>query len=60
MSKLNLHYGELQSSYLFYHIEQKMKQYMNDHPDAHLLRLGVGDVTLPLCDAVIKAVQDSV
>lgn len=60
MSKLNLHYGELQSSYLFYHIEQKMKQYMNDHPDAHLLRLGVGDVTLPLCDAVIKALQDAV
>lgn len=33
---------------------------MQQHPDARLLRLGVGDVTLPLCDAVIRALHKAV
>lgn len=56
----NLHYDELKSSYLFYHIEQRVNAYMAEHPTAHLLRLGVGDVTLPLCDAVITAMHKAV
>ncbi len=60
MLKPNMHYGELKSSYLFYNIAQKIKAYMAEHPDAHLLRLGIGDVTLPLADAVIKALHKAV
>ncbi len=56
----NMHYGELKSSYLFYNIAQKTKAYLAEHKDAHLLRLGIGDVTLPLCDAVIKALHEAV
>ena len=53
--KPNKNYKKLESSYLFYDIEQRVKAYSAGHPDKKLLRLGVGDVTLPLCDAVIKA-----
>lgn len=60
MIKPNHHYEELKSSYLFYNIAQKTKAYMEKHPDAHLLRLGIGDVSLPLCDEVIKALHEAV
>ena len=53
----NLFYSDLEDSYLFYNIAQKTKAYLNEHPDAHLYRMGIGDVSLPLCDAVIKALE---
>lgn len=56
----NLFYSDLKDSYLFYNIAQKTKAYLNEHPDAHLYRMGIGDVSLPLCDAVIKALHDAV
>lgn len=58
--KPNRNYKKLESSYLFYDIEQRVKAYSAGHPDEKLLRLGVGDVTLPLCDAVIKAMYSAV
>ena len=60
MVKTNLHYTELKSSYLFYNIAQKTKAYLEAHPGTHLLRLGIGDVTLPLCDAVIHTLHEAV
>lgn len=56
----NKNYSNLKGSYLFYDIEQKVKAYSKEHPDKKLLRLGVGDVTLPLCDAVIKSMLSAV
>ena len=56
----NRHYAELKDSYLFYHIAQKTKAYVEQHPEAKLLRMGIGDVSLPLCDAVIKALHEAV
>lgn len=60
MAKLNMHYGELKSSYLFYNIAQKVKAYTEKNPSAHLLKLGIGDVTLPLCQTVIEALHKAV
>ena len=60
MLKPNTHYGDLKDSYLFYNISQKVKAYLAVHPDAHLLRLGIGDVSLPLCDAVIQSLHEAV
>ena len=60
MLKPNAHYVELKDSYLFYNISQKVKAYLGTYPDARLLRLGIGDVSLPLCDAVIKALHEAV
>lgn len=53
----NMNYSHLKSSYLFYNIAQKAKAYLAEHPDKHLYRLGIGDVSLPLCDAVIKGLH---
>lgn len=56
----NMHYADLKDSYLFYHIAQKTKAYLEAHPGAHLYRMGIGDVSLPLCDAVIRALHEAV
>ena len=60
MIKPNTHYGELKDSYLFYNIAQKTKAYVEQYPGVKLLRMGIGDVSLPLCDAVIKALHEGV
>lgn len=60
MIALNTHYADLKDSYLFYNIAQKIKAYLDEHPGAHLYRMGIGDVSLPLCGAVIKALYEAV
>lgn len=56
----NHHYDELVSSYLFYNIDQKVSAYVKDHPGAKLYKMGIGDVTLPLADVVIRALHEGV
>ena len=58
MIRPNMHYSELKDSYLFYNIAQKTKAYVEQHPGVKLLRMGI--VSLPLCDAVIKALHEAV
>ncbi len=60
MINLNMHYSELKDSYLFYNISEKIKAYRQANPDKELYHLGIGDVSLPLCDAVIKALHSAV
>ena len=60
MTTPNMHYSELQDSYLFYNIAQKTKAYLAANPDRRLYRMGIGDVSLPLCDAVVKALHEAV
>ena len=60
MIKPNAHYAELQDSYLFYRIAQKTREFTQRRPDARLYRMGIGDVSLPLCDAVIRALRQGV
>ncbi len=56
----NMHYSDLKDSYLFYHIAQKTNAYLEANPGTHLYRMGIGDVSLPLCAAVIKALHEAV
>lgn len=56
----NTHYADLKESYLFARIAKKVKEYQREHPDAHLYRMGVGDVSRPLCPAVIAALHEAV
>lgn len=56
----NMHYADLKDSYLFYNIAQKTKKYLEENPEKHLYRMGIGDVSLPLCEAVIKALHEGV
>jgi LL-diaminopimelate aminotransferase len=58
--KPNMHYADLKESYLFYHIAQKTKKYLEENPGMHLYRMGIGDVSLPLCDAVIRELHAAV
>ncbi len=58
--KPNMHYADLEDSYLFYRIAQKTNAYTKAHPDQKLYRMGIGDVSLPLCDAVIEALHEGV
>ena len=60
MMKPNPFYAELKDSYLFYHIAQKTRAYVDAHPGTKLLRMGIGDVSLPLCDVVIRALHEAV
>lgn len=55
-----MYYNDLKDSYLFYNIAQKTKAYVEERPGTELLRMGIGDVSLPLCDAVIKALHEAV
>ena len=55
----NTHYAELKDSYLFAHIAQKVAAYQEAHEGVRMLRLGIGDVTLPLADAVIAALHEA-
>ncbi len=60
MTTPNMHYADLKDSYLFFHIARKIKAYLEAHPETHLYRMGIGDVSLPLCGAVIKALHEAV
>ena len=56
----NKNYENLKDSYLFYNIAQKTRAYLGKNPDKKLLRLGIGDVSLPLAPAVVKALHEAV
>lgn len=55
--KLNHNFQNLEQSYLFVTIAKKVNEYTAAHPDNHLIRMGIGDVTLPLAPAVIEAMH---
>ena len=57
MTHINSYYSRLQTSYLFYRINQTVDALRRGHPKERLLLLGVGDVTLPLAPAVIAALH---
>ncbi|WP_343252912.1 LL-diaminopimelate aminotransferase [Ligaoa zhengdingensis] len=57
---INKHYLELQESYLFSTINHKVAEFQREHPDRKLIRMGIGDVTLPLAPAVVAAMQAAV
>ena len=60
MFSINENYLKLPGSYLFSTIAKKVAAYQNENPDAKVIRLGIGDVTLPLAPAVIKALHGAV
>lgn len=58
--KPNMHYTELKDTYLFNTIYRKTDEYLSAHPGEHVLKLGVGDVSYPLCKKVIEALHEAV
>lgn len=60
MAQINTDYKKLPGSYLFSTIARKVNEYKEAHPDADIIRLGIGDVTQPLAPAVIEALHKAV
>ena len=60
MVTANQDYLKLPGSYLFSTVAKKTKAYTDAHPGARIIRLGIGDVTLPLPQAVIEALHRAV
>lgn len=58
--KINENYLELKESYLFSDIAKRVSNFEKSNPEQKVIRLGIGDVTLPLVPAVIKAMHDAV
>lgn len=58
--KRNTNYDNLEQSYLFSTIGKKVNEYIEKNPDKKIIRLGIGDVTKPLCPSVINAMHKAV
>ena len=56
----NRNYRNLKDSYLFFGISKKVEAYRAEHPDLPVYRLGIGDVSRPLCSAAIRALHAAV
>ena len=59
MLKINENYAKLKESYLFSEIAHRVSAFSKEHPEKKLIRMGIGDVTLPLCDAVVSAMKQA-
>ena len=57
MARINEHYRKLARGYLFPEIARRVAAFQQPHPQARILRLGIGDVTLPLAPAVVEAMR---
>lgn len=60
MARLNDHYLKLAAGYLFPEISRRMEVFTSANPDAKVIKLGIGDVVLPLAGAVRQAMHDAI
>jgi LL-diaminopimelate aminotransferase len=57
MASVNSNYNNLKQNYLFYEVGQRAKKYSGQNPDKKVIKLGIGDVTLPLAPVVVEAMK---
>ena len=60
MALINENYLKLAAGYLFPEIGRRVKAFQEKNPKADIIRLGIGDVVLPLVPAVVKAMSEGV
>ncbi|MDP4132714.1 MAG: LL-diaminopimelate aminotransferase [Bacillota bacterium] len=60
MATINENYLKLSESYLFSEIANRVNKYTKEHSDADVIRMGIGDVTRPLPEAVVEAMHKAV
>ena len=58
--KVNENFSRLKESYLFSEIGKKVRAYQAANPDKKVIRMGIGDVTLPLAPVVVQAMEKAV
>lgn len=57
---INTNYANLKNNYLFSTVAEKVRVYSEAHPQADIIKLGIGDVTKPLAKTIIQALHDAV
>ena len=57
MAKMNANFLNLKENYLFKEISKQVSAYTAAHPDNKIIKMGIGDVTLPLAPAVVEAMK---
>ena len=57
--KVNDNFGKIKESYLFSDINKRVNEYKKNHPNCDIVRLGIGDVTLPLPEIVVEAMKNA-
>jgi LL-diaminopimelate aminotransferase len=60
MARINDHYRKLAAGYLFPEIGRRVRVFSDAHPDADVIRLGIGDVVLPLAPSVRRAMHEAI
>ncbi len=60
MVTINKNYDKLQGAYLFAEIAKRTKEFAEKNPNVKIMRLGIGDTTLPLTSTVVKGLTDGV
>lgn len=55
----NANYSSLKESYLFSEIAGRVSDFSRTHPEKEIIRMGIGDVTLPLCSSVVEAMKQA-
>ena len=56
----NLNFSDIADSYLFAEVASRVAKYSSENPDKKVIKLGIGDVTLPLVPSVVKALHEGV
>lgn len=57
--RANINYNNLKESYLFSEIARRVSDFSKTHPEKEIIRMGIGDVTLPLCSSVVEAMKQA-
>lgn len=60
MAKINANYDRLAAGYLFPEIARRTREFSANNPDAKIMRLGIGDTTEALPQAIVKGLHDAV
>jgi LL-diaminopimelate aminotransferase len=60
MARVNDHYQKLKAGYLFPEIGRRVRDFAGKHPEAKIIRMGIGDVTEPLAPAIVDAMHRAV
>lgn len=60
MFRINDNFALLPESYLFSEVARRLRVFQDEHPDAKIIKMGIGDVTRPLCKAAIEAMHRAV
>ena len=57
MPTINENFLKLEKNYLFINIAKKVNAFLKEHPEADLIRMGIGDVTLPIAPVCVEAMK---